>query len=85
MEKTIIDRIFAEIDHNASRIESLSQLVYTQASSLRFVTKLVLVIITFLIIGGLTVLLDIGKTKTAHVKEKQTIVQTKEVKKEVVR
>ena len=60
MDDKLLDRIFTEIDNNTKRSESLSKrleeiskIVYSHATSLGLVTKLVIVIITFLTITGL--------------------------------
>lgn len=52
----IIDRIFTELDRNTGNIEKLSKVVYTQSSTLSLVTKIVVIIITFLIVTSLTIL-----------------------------
>lgn len=57
-EDKLIDRIFTELDRNTGNIEKLSKVVYTQSSTLSLVTKIVVLIISFLIITSLTVLYD---------------------------
>lgn len=57
-EDKLLDRVFAELDRNTTNIEKLSKVVYTQSSTLSLVTKIVVVIITFLIITSLTILYD---------------------------
>ena len=61
MDDKLLDRIFTEIDNNTKRSESLSKrleeiskIVYSHATSLGIVTKLVIIIITFLVLSGLT-------------------------------
>lgn len=57
-EDKLLDRVFAELDRNTTNIEKLSKVVYTQSSTLSLVTKIVVIIITFLIITSLTILYD---------------------------
>lgn len=64
MDKRLIDRIFEDIDKNTERSENLSMrigelsiLVYSHATSLGIVTKLVIAIIIFLIISSLTIII----------------------------
>ncbi len=63
MEDRLIDRIFTEIDKNTSRIEKISEIVFMQASSIKFISRIVFIIITFLIIWGITAQTDWLKNK----------------------
>ena len=61
-EDRTFTRIFAELDRNTDNIEKLSKVVYTQSSTLALVTKIVMVIITFLIVTSLAIIYDRGKS-----------------------
>jgi len=63
MDARLLDRIFQELDSNSSKIEKLSEVVYTNASTLSLVTKLITAITIFLILASLTLYVDFGKEK----------------------
>ena len=73
MDNFLTERIFEEIDMNGKRIEDLSKLVYTQATTLGIVTKLVMGIISFLVLAGLAAVIDIPAK--IHKSEPQQISQ----------
>jgi len=71
-EDRTIDRIYAELDRNTDNIEKLSKVVYTQSSTLALVTKIVMLIITFLIVTSLAIIYDKGKTNDSEIKNKKS-------------
>ena len=71
-EDRTLDRIYAELDRNTDNIEKLSKVVYTQSSTLALVTKIVMLIITFLIVTSLAIIYDKGKTNDSEIKNKKS-------------
>jgi len=53
MEKTIIERIFSELDSHSTRLVALSEIVHSNAAILGLVTKLVVSIIIFIVVTSL--------------------------------
>lgn len=68
MERQMFDRLFAEIDSNTTRIEKISKIVYSHATMLNIVSKLLMLVITFLVIGSLTMFVDFGKQHPVSMK-----------------
>jgi len=58
MEKWIIDRIFSEVDSQAKKVEDLSKIVHENASTLGFAMKILISIILFMILFGLSSVMD---------------------------
>ena len=71
-EDRTLDRIYAELDRNTDNIEKLSKVVYTQSSTLALVTKIVIIIITFLIVTSLAIIYDKGKPNNSEIKNKKS-------------
>jgi hypothetical protein len=71
-EDRTLDRIYAELDRNTDNIEKLSKVVYTQSSTLALVTKIVIIIITFLIVTSLAIIYDRGKSNNSEIKNKKS-------------
>ena len=71
-EDRTIDRIYAELDRNTDNIEKLSKVVYTRSSTLALVTKIVMIIITFLIVTSLAIIYDKGKSNNNKIENKKS-------------
>ena len=73
MDPLMVNRIFDEIDQQGDKMESLSKITYENSATLGILSKLVILIITFLIIAGLTASYNMISTKVLQDHQKEEL------------
>jgi hypothetical protein len=61
MDPIMTDRIFNELDSQGAKMEDLSKITYENSATLGIVSKLVIMIMGFLIVAGVTATYDYVK------------------------
>lgn len=63
MDPLIVNRVFEEIDQIGIKMEKLSKITYQNSATLGILSKLVILIIGFLVVAGVTASYNMVKNK----------------------
>lgn len=77
MDPLIVNRVFDEIDQMGTKMEKLSIISYQNSATLGILSKLVILIIGFLVIVGVTATYNMVSKTVPHTHKQESFVKEK--------